>query len=53
MAVKKLEDELGIILFERTASDIRVTPVGALVIAQAERVKAGLGGQPLYNSPQL
>lgn len=40
VAVKKLEEQLGIVLFERGASEVRVTPVGAQVIAQAERVLA-------------
>ncbi len=40
VAVKKLEDELGMPIFERSAGDIRVTPVGVQLIAQAERVLA-------------
>ncbi len=36
IAVKKLEDELGIALFERGNPDITVTPAGQLVIQQAE-----------------
>ncbi|MBS4098904.1 MAG: LysR family transcriptional regulator [Sulfuricella sp.] len=38
VAVKKLEDELGLAIFERSAGEIRVTPVGAQIVAQAERV---------------
>jgi LysR family transcriptional regulator, hydrogen peroxide-inducible genes activator len=38
VAVKKLEDELGVILFERSPQEVRVTPIGERVIAQAERV---------------
>lgn len=38
VAVKKLEDELGVLLFERHRHDVRVTPAGAAVIAQAQRV---------------
>jgi LysR family transcriptional regulator, hydrogen peroxide-inducible genes activator len=38
VAVKKLEDELGIQLFERHRHDVRITPVGAAVITQAQRV---------------
>jgi LysR family hydrogen peroxide-inducible transcriptional activator len=37
VAVKKLEDELGVILFERTKSEVTVTPVGARVVEQAVR----------------
>lgn len=40
VAVKKLEDELGITLFERGAQDLTVTPLGAQIVAQAERVLA-------------
>jgi len=40
VAVKKLEDELGAILFERGQNEVRTTPVGDLVVAQAERVLA-------------
>lgn len=38
IAIKKLEDELGILLFERHRHDVRVTPSGEAVIAQAQRV---------------
>lgn len=40
VAVKKLEDELGAILFERGQNEVRTTPVGDQVVAQAERVLA-------------
>ena len=36
VAVRKLEDELGITLFERNASDITITPLGQRIIAQAQ-----------------
>ena len=38
VAVKKLEEELGTALFERSQSEVTVTPVGAEVVAQAQRV---------------
>lgn len=38
VAIRKLEDELGIIIFERGGSEIGVTPVGERVIAQAHKV---------------
>ena len=38
VAVKKLEDELGVALFERAAGDVTVTPTGTLIIEQAQRV---------------
>ncbi|MGI9027071.1 MAG: hydrogen peroxide-inducible genes activator [Burkholderiaceae bacterium] len=38
VAIKKLEDELGVTLFERGGGEIGITPVGAQIAAQAERV---------------
>lgn len=38
IAVKKLEEELGIALFERSKNSVRVTPVGDKVVQQAQRV---------------
>ena len=38
VAVKKLEDELGVLIFERGVGDLRITPVGERIVAQAERV---------------
>ena len=38
VAVKKLEDELGVTLFERHKHDVTVTPLGKNIIEQAERV---------------
>ncbi len=40
VAVKKLEDELGVILFERSPQEVRVTPTGERVVAQAAKVLA-------------
>jgi LysR family hydrogen peroxide-inducible transcriptional activator len=40
VAVKKLEDELGVILFERGQSEISVTPAGIPIVRQAEKVLA-------------
>ena len=37
LAVKKLEDELGVLLFERNRNDVTMTAVGELVIEQATR----------------
>ena len=39
VAVKKLEDELGVAIFERGA-EVRITPVGEQIVAQAVRVLA-------------
>ena len=38
VAIKKLEDELGVVIFERGGSEISVTPLGLQIVAQAERV---------------
>lgn len=38
VAVKKLEDELGVSLFERRANEVTVTALGERVIEQAQRV---------------
>lgn len=40
VAVKKLEEQLGVILFERNRGEARPTPVGERIIAQARRVLA-------------
>jgi LysR family hydrogen peroxide-inducible transcriptional activator len=44
VAVKHLEDELGVTLFERTRGEISVTEIGRQVLAQAERVLAEAAG---------
>lgn len=38
VAIKKLEDELGVTLFERGGSEIAVTPIGAQIVDQAKLV---------------
>jgi LysR family transcriptional regulator, hydrogen peroxide-inducible genes activator len=38
VAIKKLEDELGVVIFERGGNEISTTPLGAQIVAQAERV---------------
>lgn len=40
VAIKKVESELGVTLFERNAADVRVTPLGEQLIAQASNVLA-------------
>ncbi len=40
VAVKKLEEELGVPLFERGIGDVRPTAIGEQIVAQAERVLA-------------
>src|SRR5690554_7168335 len=38
IAVKKLEDELGVALFERSKSRVQATPLGEQVVTQANLV---------------
>lgn len=38
VAVRKLENELGVSLFERGQGEVSVTPIGEQVVAQAQRV---------------
>lgn len=38
VGVKKLEEELGVLIFERSKGAVRVTPVGEGIVAQARRV---------------
>ncbi|CAD5106273.1 hydrogen peroxide-inducible genes activator [Zestomonas carbonaria] len=38
VGVKKLEDELGVLIFERSKSAVRLTPVGEGIITQAQKV---------------
>ena len=38
LAIQKLEDELGVQIFERGKNTISVTPVGAKIVEQAQRV---------------
>ncbi len=38
VAVKRLEDELGVTLFERGSGEVTATPLGEQIVAQAQRV---------------
>ncbi|MBU6491682.1 MAG: LysR family transcriptional regulator [Burkholderiales bacterium] len=38
VAIKKLEDELNMQIFERGAAEVSVTPLGEQIVAQAQRV---------------
>ncbi|HEU6456326.1 MAG TPA: LysR family transcriptional regulator, partial [Roseateles sp.] len=40
VAVKKLEEQLGVALFERAPGEVRPTEIGMQVVAQAERTLA-------------
>jgi len=37
LGIKKLEDELGVVLFERKHQELVITPIGLKIIAQAEK----------------
>jgi len=37
VAVRKLEDELGVSIFERSPGEVRVTPTGRRIVEQAQR----------------
>jgi LysR family hydrogen peroxide-inducible transcriptional activator len=38
VAIKKLEDELGVPIFERRSNEVTLTPIGERIVAQAQRV---------------
>jgi len=38
VAIRKLEEELGIAIFERGGAEVSVTPIGQRVVAQAQKV---------------
>ena len=38
VAIKKLEEELGVQIFERTSSEVAMTSLGLLIVEQAQRV---------------
>jgi LysR family hydrogen peroxide-inducible transcriptional activator len=46
LAIRKLEDELGVQLFERSRVEVSLTPVGARIIEQAQRVLEEAGRIP-------
>lgn len=43
LALAKLEDELGVLLFERNKNEVLVTPLGEAVVEQARRVLDEVG----------
>jgi LysR family hydrogen peroxide-inducible transcriptional activator len=43
LAIQKLEDELGIKIFERGRNDISITPVGSEIVEQAQRALEEIG----------
>jgi len=38
VAIRKLEDELGVVLFERSSTEVSLTPSGERIVVQAQRV---------------
>ncbi|MBV2179731.1 MAG: LysR family transcriptional regulator [Castellaniella sp.] len=38
VAIRKLEEELGIVLFERGGAEVGITPIGLRVVTQAQKV---------------
>ena len=40
VAVKKLEDELQVKIFERRSNDVTLTPTGAAIVEEAEQILA-------------
>ncbi len=44
VAVRKLEEELGVSLFERRKGDISITPIGEQIVSQAQRVLEEVAG---------
>jgi LysR family hydrogen peroxide-inducible transcriptional activator len=38
VAIKKLEEELGVVLFERGPGEVTTTPIGVSIVEQAQRV---------------
>lgn len=38
VAIRKLEEELGVTIFERASNAVRLTPLGERIVAQAQRV---------------
>lgn len=43
IAVKKLEEELDVVLFDRSSSEVIITPIGKKIVAQAEKVLNAAG----------
>jgi LysR family hydrogen peroxide-inducible transcriptional activator len=43
LGIKKLEEELGVLLFERNHQELVITPVGQKIVEQAKQVLSGVG----------
>lgn len=44
IAIRKLEEELGVTLFERNKNEVKVTPLGAQIVERAKRVLEEIEG---------
>jgi len=62
VAIKRLEEELGTLLFERTANEVRITEIGQRIVTQAAKVLidvnhiheiASIGKDPLVGALRL
>lgn len=53
--IKKLEDELGVVLFERDSRNVALTAAGAAIVAEAAQVRARVNAikdvAQVYNDP--
>jgi LysR family transcriptional regulator, hydrogen peroxide-inducible genes activator len=53
--IKKLEDELGVVLFERDSRNVALTAAGSAIVAEAAQVMAHVNGirdvAQVYNDP--
>jgi len=38
VGIRKLEDELGVVLFERSSNEVTITPIGQQIVVQAHKV---------------
>lgn len=43
VAIKKLEEELGVLIFERGGSEVGITPIGERIVAQAQKTLDAAG----------
>ena len=44
VAIKKLEDELGVTIFERGGNEVTLSPVGKLIVQQAQQTLESADG---------
>jgi LysR family hydrogen peroxide-inducible transcriptional activator len=44
IAIKKLEEELGVVIFERNKNDVRITPLGKEIVKRAKHILTEVEG---------